>query len=171
MNESSSEPVAAPPAIPPAMPSPGPTTSLPMSAPVAASATPSLPPGVRPASPWARLGAYLLEGVLIFVTLGIGWAIWATMTAPTGQTPAKKLLNQRVVSSDTLRPVGFGRMFWVRGLLAGFVAGIAIALTLGILLLMPFWDRRKQNIWDKISGTYVVLDSEDAWGTRPDLRA
>ena len=60
-------------------------------------------------------------------------------------------------------------MFWVRGLVADIVVGFAIPLTLGVLLFMPFWDRHNQNLWDKISSTYVVLDPNDAWGTKPDL--
>jgi glutathione synthase len=49
-------------------------------------------------------------------------------------------------------------MLFMRGLVAGFVAGIAITFTLGILLFMPFWDKRNQNIWDKVSSTLVVND-------------
>ena len=132
--------------------------------------TVGLPANVTAASPWERLASYLVEAVLMVLTLWIGWAIWASMLAPRGQTPAKKLLKHRVISAESIRPVGFGNMFFMRGLLAGFVAVIASSLTLGIILLMPFWDKRNQNIWDKISGTYVVSDPTDAWGLEPDLR-
>lgn len=47
-----------------------------------------LPQGVAIANPWTRLGSYLLEGLLLLVTLFIGWVIWASMTARTGQTLA-----------------------------------------------------------------------------------
>jgi len=107
-------------------------------------------------SPWARLGAYLLEQLLALVTLGIGWIIWALTLSGKGQTPAKKLLNQTVVDTNTGQPLGLGRMFWVRGLVAGLVAGIAIPLSLFILLFMPLWDSNNQNIWDKVSGSYVI---------------
>ncbi len=129
-----------------------------------------LPAGVAAANPWMRLVCYLLEGILITVTLGIGWLIWAATTASSGQTPAKRLMKLRVIGSETMRPVSFGKMFWLRGLLAGFVAGFAIPISIGILLLMPFWDKRNQNLWDKVSGTYVVSDPSDAWGMSPDLR-
>ena len=49
--------------------------------------------------------------------------------------PGKRLLGLRVIDGATLRPVGFGRMFWVRWLVAGIVAYFAILFTLGILLL------------------------------------
>ena len=128
-----------------------------------------LPSGVSPAGPGIRLAAYVLESVLASGTLGSGWLIWASMTAGAGQTPAKRLLKIRVIDSRKLLPVGFSKMFWVRGLLAGIVAQIAILCTLGILLFMPFWDKRKQNLWDKISSTYVVRDPNDAWNTKPVL--
>lgn len=124
----------------------------------------------RAVSPWGRLGAYLLEGVLMLVTLGVGWLIWAATIGGTGQTPAKRLLKHRVINAATMRPAGLGKMFWGRGFLGGIVAGFAITFTLGILLFMPFWDKRNQNIWDKVSNTYVVHDDDDQWGTKPDLR-
>ena len=119
----------------------------------------ALPPGVQFASPWRRLGGYLLEGVLVIVTVVIGWLIWAAVIGGKGQTPAKQLLGMRVIRTDGMRPAGLGWMFWMRGFVAGFVASIAIPFTLGILLLMPFWDRRNQNIWDKVSSCFVVTDS------------
>jgi len=126
-----------------------------------------LPPGVAVANPWIRLGSYLLEGLLVLVTLGIGWIIWAAVaTGPVGQTPAKRLLGLRVIRGDTWRPAGLGRMFWMRGVLAGFVAQLAIVFTLGVLVFMPFWDKRNQNIWDKVSNCYVVTDPHDAWSTQ-----
>ena len=161
--------VPAPPAMPSSM-AQGTTATLPAAPNMGTAVGASLPNGVAAANPGLRLGSYLLESVLLTVTLGIGWVIWATMTAPTGQTPAKKLLKLRVISADTLQPVGLARMFWVRGLLAGIVASFAISFTLGILAFMPFWDKRRQNIWDKVSGTYVVTDPLDAWATKRDLR-
>jgi uncharacterized RDD family membrane protein YckC len=152
---------------------PTPTPAAPMQQTAAASVRAGrvgLPAGVAAANPWMRLLGYVLEIILITVTLGIGWLIWAATTASNGQTPAKKLLKLRVIGSETIRPVGFGKMFWMRGILAGFIASIAISLTLGVLIFMPFWDKRNQNIWDKISGTYVVTDEDDAWGLNPDLR-
>ena len=156
-----------PPPPPAYLPAPVPAASA--YAPARASAThevgafPGIPAGVTIASPWLRLGAYLLEGVLSVVTLGIGWLIWAAMIAGNGQTPAKKLLNLRVVKTSTQRPATIGTMFWLRGILAGLIAPWAILLTVGILLFMPFWDKRRQNVWDKVSGTVVVSDPHDAW--------
>jgi|SaaInlStandDraft_4_1057021.scaffolds.fasta_scaffold69455_1 uncharacterized RDD family membrane protein YckC len=107
------------------------------------------------ASPWLRLGSYLLEGVLISVTLGIGWCVWALTTGGNGQTPAKKILNLTAIDSVTLNPLGLGKMFWARGFLGSF-AGIAIAFTFGVLAFMPFWNPYNQNLMDKFSSSFVV---------------
>src|SRR6185437_2796445 len=147
------DPQDAPPSMPASM---GPSTSLPLAKMPAGSADVQLPGGVAVANPWLRLGACVLEGLLATVTLWIGWLIWAALISGTGQTPAKRLLNLRVIRADTLRPAGFARMLFIRGWLAGIVASFAIFFTLGILLFMPLWDRRHQNIWDKVSNTYVV---------------
>lgn len=124
---------------------------------------PPYPSGVTVASPWLRFGAYLLEAVLQTVTFGIGWLIWAAIIVGKGQTPAKQLLRMRVVDANSHQPVGFARMFFMRGIVAGLVAGFALVVTLGILTFMPFWDRRNRNIWDKVSSTAVVVDPNNAW--------
>ena len=107
-------------------------------------------------SPWARLGAYLLEAVIWMVTFGIGWLIWALTLSGKGQTPAKKLLNHTVVDIYTGQPLGLSRMLWIRGIVAGLVAFIAFFGTFCILIFMPLWDSNNQNIWDKVSGSYVI---------------
>jgi len=107
-------------------------------------------------NPWARLGAYLLEGLLTIATLGVGWIIWALTLSGRGQTPAKKLLNHTVVDINTGQPLSLGRMFWIRGLVAGWAAAFAFLLSFGILIFMPLWDSKNQNIWDKVSGSYVI---------------
>ena len=117
-----------------------------------------LPGGMRYASPWLRLGAKVLESFLALVTFGIGWVIWALVIVRRGQTPAKSLLGLRVIDDTTHEPVGFVRMFFVRGLVGDFIASFALILTLGVLAFMPFWDRRNQTLWEKISGTHVVVD-------------
>lgn len=150
--------------VPPPEPAPTPPPA-PVPAPETSASGQVLPAGVSAVSPWMRLACYLVEGLLATITLGIGWLIWAAMTAGSGQTPAKRVLKQRVIDSGSLQPVGMGKMFWMRGLVAGVVGSIAIVFTLGIILLMPFWDKRNQNIWDKISSTYVVHDPNDAWAT------
>tara|TARA_B100000953_G_C17846536_1_gene366853 strand:+ start:142 stop:549 length:408 start_codon:yes stop_codon:yes gene_type:complete len=110
-------------------------------------------------SGWARLGAYVLDYVLFFVTLVIGWIIWALSLRGTGQTPARKMMNQRVWDLDTNAPMSHGKMFLMRGIVGGLVEGIALACTLYILAFMPFWDKKNQTICDKVSSSLVVETS------------
>ena len=107
-------------------------------------------------SGWARFGAYVLEIVLVFVTLVIGWIIWALSLRGTGQTPARKMMNQRVWDLDANAPMSHGKMFLMRGIVGGLIENIAHFCTLYILAFMPFWDKRNQSICDKISGSLVV---------------
>ena len=111
--------------------------------------------GLDLASPWVRLGAYLLETILITVTLGIGWIVWALVISGNGQTPAKKIMDLTAIDKISLKPLSLGKMFWLQGVL-GYFATIIVTITLGLLSLMPFWDRHNQNLWDKFSSSYVV---------------
>ncbi len=94
----------------------------------------------------------------MMLTLGIDWMIWAATLVEEGQTPAKKMLGLRVINLATSQPAKGGTMLLLRGLVGGFVAYFAFPLSLGVLVFMPFWDRQNQNIYDKVSGTIVVMD-------------
>lgn len=120
-----------------------------------------MPSGVVLSSSGRRIGGYLLESVLLMVTLGIGWLIWTWIIAGQGQTPAKKLLGMRVVKLRTGKAASWGEMF-VREVFSKWIGSIVSMLTLGILMLMPFWDRKRQAIWDKVSSTVVVDDAAGA---------
>jgi len=95
------------------------------------------------------------------VTLFIGWIIWACFTAQEGQTPAKRILNQRVLRFNEGTPASFGWMLGMRGI----VAGIAVSLLWQcfipglVLSFMPFWDEKNQTITDKISSCVVVSEA------------
>lgn len=122
-----------------------------------------LPQGVSVAGIGSRIGSALLDSLLLFVTLFIGWLIWAAITAGKGQTPAKQLLKIRVVDATTGQPIGFARYFFMRGIIGNFIANIAYFFTLYILFFMPLWDKRNQSVTDKVSGTLVVSDPYNAW--------
>jgi uncharacterized RDD family membrane protein YckC len=113
------------------------------------------------ASPWVRLGAALLNGVLIIVTLGIGYLVWTMVLWNQGTNPGKKICGLRMVKADTGRPCTFGDML-VRNLVMGaLVLSLIGTVTVGIGYLvdafMIFGDRR-QRLIDKMSGTLVVQD-------------
>ena len=117
-----------------------------------------IPAGVDLATPGRRLGQYFLEGLLVVFTLVIGWIIWSLIVWKDGQTPAMKLLNLRAVKADTGKPATWGTMF-----LREFVGKGLVTLVLSIIPILPLvllfmllWDKKRQQLWDKIAGTIVV---------------
>ena len=120
------------------------------------------PSGVRAAGIGQRLAAYLLDIVLFFVTLIIGYIIWSLFTFKRGQTPGKRLIGIRVIRTDgtpSLFGWTFVREFLVKSLLFEVAAD---AVTAGIAslidLLWAFWDKDRQTLHDKIVKTVVVDD-------------
>jgi hypothetical protein len=109
------------------------------------------------ATPGKRFLGYLLYIVLFIVTLVIGYIIWDIVLWKKGRTPVYQLMKMQVVKKDTGQPADRGTMF-LRGFVGGILQSILNSFIIGyILLFMPFWDKDKQLIWDKISNT-VVLD-------------
>ncbi|MBI1884990.1 MAG: RDD family protein [Chloroflexi bacterium] len=97
-----------------------------------------------------RLLAWLVSGLILILTLFIGWVIWWFIVAPRGQNPGKAVVGIRVIrtNGDAVRT---GGMF-VRGL-AGIVAGL-IPFYLDDLWIL--WDRDAQTLHDKLVNTVVV---------------
>jgi uncharacterized RDD family membrane protein YckC len=122
-----------------------------------------VPKGIVLASAGRRLGGYLLDGLLVVVTLGIGWIIWSLIVWTQGQSPGKQLLGMRVVRLDTKAHAGWGRMF-LRDIVGKFIVALVGALLLGIGAVVAdcwlLWDKDKQELWDKIAGTVVVNDPD-----------
>lgn len=127
-------------------------------------------PGRQP-SPLRRiLGDGVLETLLQALTLGLGWMIWLSRTAPAGQTPAKKLLQVRVHHLSTGR-VASARRVWLREVVAKQAVPAALLLlglwlssvslllaaclyiALGVAVAMANGDRRA--LWDYVAGTVV----------------
>lgn len=106
-----------------------------------------------------RLGAYLLEGILVFLTLGIGWLIWALIVWARGQSPAKQILGMRCVRADTGMVATWGTMAlrelvgkWIFGM---FSFGLTTLISAFMILGAPH-----QGIWDKVASTVVVDDPD-----------
>jgi uncharacterized RDD family membrane protein YckC len=83
-----------------------------------------------------RLGASLLDGVLIFVTAGIGWMIWSLVSWSTGQSPAKQLLGHVVADAGTGAAFSWGRMFVREFLIRGVLFLLLNLVTLGLFGLV-----------------------------------
>jgi uncharacterized RDD family membrane protein YckC len=86
---------------------------------------------LRYASFQHRLGAIVLDAVLMFLTLGIGWMIWSFIVWGEGQTPAKKILKLRTINFTNGKPASWGHMGVREGLIP-ITVGIVAGLTGGI---------------------------------------
>jgi uncharacterized RDD family membrane protein YckC len=125
------------------------------------------PSGPR-ASFFRRLGAALLDGILIGIVTGllqaiVGGGIGGLLTlavgigyygylegGPTGQTLGKKALGIRVYDLSDGGPIGFSR-----GVIRYFARILStIALLLGYFWML--WDSEKQTWHDKLAGSVVV---------------
>jgi uncharacterized RDD family membrane protein YckC len=122
-----------------------------------------VPAGIPLTNPWARLGAALLDWLLIIVTLFIGWLVWTLVVWSKGQTPGKQICGQRVVMKQTGRAAGWGEMA-LRDFVIRFLAiGILGQLTCGIFSLVAtlmIFSAYHETLWDKWAGTLVVDDRE-----------
>ncbi|HEX4822057.1 MAG TPA: RDD family protein [Acidimicrobiales bacterium] len=109
-----------------------------------------------------RFGAMLLEGVLVIVTLVIGWLVWSIILWKKGQTPAKSILKMRVINLDQNRAANVGEMA-MREIVGKW-----------LLSVVPFWyvingvvlladNDKYQCLWDKIVKTTVIDDPDDRW--------
>ncbi len=134
------------------------------------------------ATRWARLGAFALDYLIIWLTGGIGWLIWLAIVAPRGQSPGKSLLGLHIVRTDAatasagyvwLREFGWDAAIGVVSVGLLVLLG-AVASSVGELFLLWFWltflfwafslldaawllwDRDRQTLHDKVLGTLVV---------------
>ena len=101
------------------------------------------PAGIPLTNPWARLGAWLLDLLLIIVTLFIGWAVWTLIIWSTGETPGKQICGQRVAMKQTWSGGQGGarwrcRDFVIRGLAIGILGQLTCGIVSLVATLMIF---------------------------------
>ena len=139
------------------------------------------------ASKGQRIGAHLLDALLGVITLGIGYIVWSLVIFDRGQTPAKQVLNFRVVSVSKRRCVGRAKMVvreWVlKGWLGCLLPILALTLTDAqadwFYLVLAAWcvlwlasvtllmvDGRNRAGWDLALGTVVINDHNGAFNPR-----
>jgi uncharacterized RDD family membrane protein YckC len=148
-------------------------------------AQPAPPPGGARAGPsgpradfWYRLGAFLLDRVIVVVALSIvllfirglaaryvvSFAAEAAYSvyfigSGSGQTVGMRVLGIRAIDAATGGRIDYGKAFL--RFLVSIVSGI---LLLGYLWML--WDRERQTWQDKVARTFVVPVSEypvEAW--------
>lgn len=115
------------------------------------------PGGATLATAGARIGAALIDGLLMLVTLGIGWIIWSVVLWKDATSPGKKMLGMRIVDANTGAPATMNQMVmreavgkWV----LGYVTGIVSVASCVMLFATP----RRQAVWDYVATTVVVRD-------------
>jgi uncharacterized RDD family membrane protein YckC len=133
------------------------------------------PAATGPSGPRAnfgqRLGAYLIDVIILFVPYIILFAILDQVVAylitivigivyfayfegsASGQTPGKKVLKIRVIDFGSGGPIGMGRA------LVRYVARFVSSLPCALGYLWMLWDKEKQTWHDKLSTTVVVPES------------
>jgi uncharacterized RDD family membrane protein YckC len=104
-----------------------------------------------------RFGAYLLEGLLLLVTLGIGWLVWSMIVWSKGQTPAKAVMGMRCVRKETGRAATWGTMCLREFVGKGIIGSITMGITTIVSLFMVLGSTH-EAIWDRVAGVVVVDD-------------
>ncbi|CAI8011867.1 hypothetical protein GBAR_LOCUS7622 [Geodia barretti] len=109
------------------------------------------------ASPIRRMFATILDGILFFLTLIIGYIIWWLIVLGRGQTPGKQLLGIRAVKRDG-GPGGWGTTFVrevVKVVAHSFVIGFFAD---AILLLID--DDEHRSLSDRLADTVIVRNTQ-----------
>jgi len=113
---------------------------------------------VVPCSNGVRFGAFMLDALLAIVTFGIGWLIWDIVLWQQSTSPAKKMLNLRIVDTKTGAPASMTQMLLREGLgklvLGSITSGI-LWLVSAVLILA---DPTRKGVWDYLGTTTVVRD-------------
>lgn len=115
-----------------------------------------IPAGYAPAGFWPRVGAYLIDGLIVTLFAWIpiiGWlaaiAYFIFFWGAKGQTPGKMALGLYVISADG-QPMSYGKaaLRYVGYMVSGFILGIGF--------LMVAFDDAKRGLHDRIATTLVV---------------
>ena len=118
----------------------------------------SLGTGVVPCGNGVRFGALLLDSLLFVVTCGIGWLIWDIVLWQQSTSPAKKMLNLKIVDINTGAPASMQQMLLreVLGkiILSTVTSGVSTLIGAVLILVVP----GRQGVWDYISKTTVVRE-------------
>lgn len=116
-------------------------------------------PNIKGATFLRRFSAYLLDTILIFALLIIGWWIWWFFVITRGQTPGKHLVGIYAVKDDGSRLGGlmnFVREFFVKFIAVQIASNFTFGIAFFVNFLFPLFDKNLQTIHDKVMSTIVV---------------
>jgi len=117
-----------------------------------------LPNGTQLASVGRRIGSYFLAGLMIIVTLGIGYLIWGAISWSKGQTPTQQLLGMQTWRPQTRTNATWGEQF-LRELSRLVYAIPFIGWIVAIVSFFMFISNKEHRaIHDQIGGTIVLHD-------------
>ena len=105
------------------------------------------------ATPLRRLMADIMEVILFFLTLVIGYIIWWLIVLGRGQTPGKQLLGICAVRRDG-NPVGWGIMF-VREIIKYVAHSFVIGFFADAVLIL-IDDNERRSLADRVVDTVIV---------------
>ena len=112
-------------------------------------------PAVAPVSVGTRVGASLLDVLLMIVTLGIGWLVWAVVLLKQSTSPAKKMMGLAIVDVNTGAPATMTQMI-LREIVGKWVLGSVTGIVTLASFVMLFVTPNRQAVWDYIGTTTVV---------------
>jgi hypothetical protein len=117
-----------------------------------------IPNGTQVASVGRRIGSYFLAGVLVLVTLGIGYLVWGAISWSKGQTPTQQLLGMQTWRPQTRTNATWGEQF-VREISRLLYAIPLIGWIVAIISFFMFASgQAHQAIHDQIGGTVILHD-------------
>ena len=130
-----------------------------------------------PAGLGRRIKALLLTGLLVVVTLGVGWLVWSVVEWRRGRTASFRLTGLRVVRRSDGRPIGLARSILRNAicctllLVPTIVACCVLALAFVMGASPPDQLLREPRTapWDLLTRTKVV--SERPVGATEPIRA
>ena len=99
----------------------------------------------------------MLDSLLFVLTCGIGWLIWSIVLWQQSTSPAKKMLNLKIVDINTGAPASMVQMLLREGLgkiVLSAITGIVGIVSAILILVVP----SRQGVWDYISKTTVVRE-------------
>jgi len=117
-----------------------------------------LPNGTQLASVGRRIGSYFLAGLLIIITLGIGYLIWGAISWSKGQTPTQQVLGMQTWRPQTRTNATWGEQF-LREISRLLYAIPFIGWIVAIVSFFMFISGKDHRaIHDQIGGTIVLHD-------------